>query len=218
MKVAIFDMDGTLIDSMHYWHTVALEFLRERGFEPTQEICDKSYLMSVRDAPKLFRQYYDIAETDDEYNERVNQIMFRHYDRDVTLKPYADEYLKHLRSRGIICVLATATWRPITMPLIERLGIRGYFTCDGCDYMVCRDEMGMSKASDEYYPTLLNKFGFDASDCVMFEDALYSMRTAKRAGLKVCAIEEETAAANINEIKRLADRYIHGWRELVDGE
>lgn len=216
MKAAIFDMDGTLVDSMYYWRTVSLEFLRTKGIEPPRELCDRAYLMSVRDAPELFRQYYEFPYTEEEYNDTVNSIMFEHYRRDVGLKPYAAEYLEKLRTQGVVCALATATWRPVVMPLLEKLGVLRYFYSGGREYMVCRDELGMGKGSDEYYPLLCKKFGFKPENCVMYEDALYSMRTAKRAGLGVWAIADPTAQANLPEIRRLADRYVSGWKELVD--
>ena len=75
MKAAIFDMDGTLVDSMYYWRTVSLEFLRAKGIEPPRKLCDRAYLMSVRDAPELFRQYYEFPYTEEEYNDTVNSIM-----------------------------------------------------------------------------------------------------------------------------------------------
>lgn len=216
MKAAIFDMDGTLVDSMYYWRTVSLEFLRAKGFNPPKELCDKAYLMSVRDAPTLFRQYYEFSDTEEEYNNIVNSIMFEHYKHDVRLKPYAAEYLEKLRAQGVLCGLATATWRPVVMPLLEKLGILKYFYNDGREYMICRDELGMGKGADEYYPLLCERFDVKPEDCVMYEDALYSMRSAKRAGLQVWAIEDPTAQMNLDEIKQLADRYVSGWKELVD--
>lgn len=218
MKMAIFDMDGTLVDSMYYWRTVSLEWLRSKGFEPSKELCDQAYLMSVRDAPTLFSKYYELSDTEEEYNNAVNSIMFEHYKHDVGLKPYAAEYLEKLRAQGVICALATATWRPVVIPLLEKLGVLKYFTADGREYMICRDELGMGKGADEYYPLLCRKFDVKPQDCVMYEDALYSMRSAKRAGLEAWAIEDPTARMNVPEIKRIADRYISGWKELVDEE
>ena len=73
MKAAIFDMDGTLVDSMYYWRTVSLEFLRTKGIEPPRELCDRAYLMR-KHAPELFRQYYEFPYTEEEYNDTVNSI------------------------------------------------------------------------------------------------------------------------------------------------
>lgn len=215
MKAAIFDMDGTLIDSMHYWRTVALEFLSEKGLEPTGELKQEVYLHSVRVTPQMFRQHFDIAETDAQMNEYYDRRMAEHYAHDVALKPCAREYLEKLRREGVECVLATATWRELTMPLIERLGIKEFFVKDGREFIVCRDEMGMTKSSDEYYPELCRRIGAAPEECVMYEDALYSIRTAKRAGLTVWAIEDGTAALNRDDIIALADRYFVSWAELL---
>ena len=215
MKAAIFDMDGTLVDSMYYWRTVSLEFLRAKGIEPPRELCDRAYLMSVRDAPELFRQYYEFPYTEEEYNDTVNSIMFEHYRRDVGLKPYAAEYLEKLRAQGSFA-LATATWRPVVMPLLEKLGVLRYFLQRRARIHGLPRRAGHGQGLGRVLPAAMQKFGFKPEDCVMYEDALYSMRTAKRGGLGVWAIADPTAQANLPEIRRLADRYVSGWKELVD--
>lgn len=216
MQAAIFDMDGTLIDSMGYWRTVALEFLEAKGIRASRELRERVYLSSVRSTPAIFREYFDIPETDAQMNAFFDARMAEHYQRDIALKPHALDYLDKLRRKGTLCVLATATWREQTLPLMERLGALDYFRRDGREYIVCRDEMGMMKSSDEYYPALCARFGLEPGSSVVFEDALYSMLTARRAGLRVWAIDDPTARLNRARIAEVAERRFAGWGELLE--
>ena len=216
MQAAIFDMDGTLIDSMGYWRSVALEFLEEKGYEIPPELRQWVRLNSVRSTPAKFRQYFDIPETDAQMNAFFDARMAEHYRHDIGLKPHALDYLAKLRGQGVTCVLATATWRTQTIPLMEKLGALKYFYRDGREYIVCRDEMGMMKSSDDYYPTLCARFALRPDECVMFEDALYSMLTASRAGLHVWAIDDPTALLSRERIAEVAERRFAGWEELLE--
>ena len=216
MQAAIFDMDGTLIDSMGYWRSVALEFLEEKGYDIPPELRQWVRLNSVRSTPAKFRQYFDIPETDAQMNAFFDARMAEHYRHDIGLKPHALDYLAKLRGQGVTCVLATATWRTQTIPLMEKLGALKYFYRDGREYIVCRDEMGMMKSSDDYYPTLCARFALRPDECVMFEDALYSMLTASRAGLHVWAIDDPTALPNRERIAEVAERRFAGWEELLE--
>lgn len=215
MKAAIFDMDGTLVNSMYYWRTVALELLRAQGFEPPAELCREIYYNSVRAMPPVMRSYCDIALSDAEMNRFFDERMALHYENDVTLKPDADKYIAALRAEGIICALATASQRAQVLPLMRKTGLLDMFYTEGRELIFCSNEMGMTKASDEYYPELCRRIGFKPDECVMYEDALYSIKTAKRAGLTVWAIEDETAKLHKAEIMRLADRYFTSWSELI---
>ena len=215
MKIAIFDMDGTLIDSMHYWRTVAVEYLREQGFEPCRELCEELYCTPVRTTPPLLRRYFDLPISDAELIAFYDRRMSEHYARDVRLKPGADRYIAHLRAQGVICALATASLREQAVPLMERLGLAGAFEHGQRQLIYCSDELGVRKSSDEYYPELCRRLGAAPADCVMYEDSLYSMETARRAGLRVWAIEDATARRDRERIRQLAERYFIGWDELA---
>lgn len=217
MITAIFDMDGTLVDSMGYWRTVALEYLQERGFQPSDELRDEVYKTSVRKTPAIFRRHFDIQDSDADMNAFFDARMAQHYRNDIGLKPGAAECLERLRAAGVECVLATATWRTETMPLIARLGIERYFTGERGQMIVCRDEMGMMKSDERYYPSLCARFGLEAGECVMFEDALYSMINAHAAGLRVWAIMEPTAVREHQRIRDIAEQCFDGWDEIAPG-
>lgn len=215
MKAAIFDMDGTLIDSMYYWRTVAVEYLREHGFDPPEELRRELYYVSVRSTPPIMRRYYDIPDSDEALVDFFDRRMMEHYQRDVRLKPGADRYIARLRAQGVTCALATASLRAQARPLMERLGLGDAFGQGGRELIFCSDELGVTKASDEYYPELCRRIGAAPADCVMYEDSLYSIKTARRAGLRVWAIEDETARRHRDEIITLAERYFASWDELL---
>lgn len=213
-KVAAFDMDGTLIDSMPYWRNAYQEFLDARGLPVPETLTHASAeKMFAREAceticavygERLKMSFGDVWEA---FLERVTY----HYRTDAQLRPGALEYLDALRAQGVRVGVATATRRDMAEVALERLGLArrmdfGYFGEE------------ITKDQPEYFYRLAREQGAKPDQCVMFEDALYSMRGAKAAGFRVFAIEEPFAAPDRPEIKRLCDRYFTDYHELMSGE
>lgn len=212
-KVAAFDMDGTMIDSMASWWGVYREFLDERGLEMPEELRP---LTRAQRAPRpactaIERAYGEqLGMTWDDIWGCFLEGVRRHYATDVELKPGIHEYLDALRAQGVRVGVATATPEPLARVAMERLGL--------AQRMDFAYYAGMSKAEPGYFERLAREQGAAPEECVMFEDAAYSMRAAKAAGFQVYAVEDEIAARDREEILSLSDRYFIDYFELLNGE
>ena len=208
---AIFDMDGTLLDTMPYWRFTTLEFLLAHQLPIRDDALLRMYGTSSR---KLLME---IAQRENVEMDRVAMIheiegyMHRHYLYDAHLKtPSVPAFLRHLRDHGVRMCVATGSPREYARDGLERLGILEYF-----DFVTDNYEGPFTKDQPEYFHWLMDRLGVAADRCWVFEDAVYAMRAAKAAGIRVCAIEDDTQASDRDAIRALADQYILDYDELM---
>ena len=127
MKGAIFDMDGTLLDSMQVWVHVGEQYLRNRGIEPEEGLGDVLFPMSMRDGAVYVKERYGLPDSPDTIVTDMDAIVFAAYRDEVLPKPGVAVYLESLKKRGIPMAVATATNRPMVEAALARTGLAGYF-------------------------------------------------------------------------------------------
>ena len=206
MKItgAIFDMDGTLLDSMDYWAGAPSEFLRQNGIEPLPNDAGKFFLeKGMTSAHKLWSEKYGLTLSLEETREQIYEITKKGYESNVSVKAGAKELLERLKSAGVKMCLATATDRDVVEAVLKRLGIDGYFS----RIFTCT-EVGKGKAFPLIYEIALDYLGTDKETTYVFEDAHYAIVTAKNAGFKVVGIYDRNVFVSKDEIKALCDIYL----------
>lgn len=127
MKGAIFDMDGTLLDSMQVWVHVGEQYLRNRGIEPEEGLGDVLFPMSMRDGAVYVKERYGLPDPPDTIVTDMDAIVFAAYRDEVLPKPGVAAYLESLKKQGIPMAVATATNRPMVEAALARTGLAGYF-------------------------------------------------------------------------------------------
>lgn len=210
MKVAIFDMDGTLLDTMPYWRCTTLEYLLAHQWPVRSWVLEKMLGTSSR---RLIREYAAAEGLPlDEAGlvPELEAFMNRHYLCDARVKAHAGEFLPLLKSRGVRMCVATGSPREYARNGLGRLGLLEHF-----EFVTDNYEGPWTKDRPEYFRWLLDRLGAEAGEAWVFEDALYAMRAAKAAGLRVCAIEDPSSEADRDGIRAVADAYIRDWRELM---
>lgn len=208
IKGAIFDLDGTLLDSMGTWSRLSAEFLRERGKEFTDEFLERLRPVSLRDAAQLMIDTYGVTESVEEIVELFLSRVGYYFDHVFELKRGAGEFVRSLRARGVPCCVATAAERVHTENALRRLGL-----LDAFDFVLTTAEVGKSKFEPDIFLRAAEKLGISAADCFVFEDSLYAMTTAKKAGFGVAAIHEPEAAGNIDAIRAVCDVFLTSFED-----
>lgn len=209
---AIFDMDGTLLDTMRYWRYTSLEYLLAHQLPMRPEDLARMEWTSSRALVKEIaeREGFDMGSWQTMVGE-LEEFMNRHYLHDAKRRENVPELLEKLRGMGKPMCVATGAPRQYARNGLSRLGILKYF-----EFVTDCYEFGMDKSQPEYFEEVARRLGTKPERCVVFEDALYAMKSAKTAGCRVVAIEDSTARLQRDEIRAIADRYILNYSELLD--
>jgi len=202
IKGAIFDLDGTIIDSMFIWDTVGEDYLRSLGKEPKENIAEVFKTFTLTQAAEYYRNNYGIKMSIQEIVDGINNLVTKTYRTKVTLKPGVSDFLKRLQRLGVKMCVATVTDRSVAEDVLSRLNVREYFS----EIFTC-SEVGYNKETPEIYRQALKHLGTTKTETVVFEDVLHTIKTAKEDGFKVAAVYDSHEPKQ-EEMKELSDYYI----------
>ena len=204
MKIsgAIFDVDGTLLDSMSIWDTIGADYLRSIGYIPRENLNEIFKNMSLLQAAEYYRNEYGVTLRVEEIMSGVNAMLEQFYQYEAPLKPGAAELLARLRQNRVKLCIATATDRYLVEAALARCGVLSYFgeifTCNG---------VGHGKDEPHIFEAALRFLGTERAETVVFDDALYAIRTAKEAGFPIAAVYD-THENSQTEVLALSDFYL----------
>lgn len=205
---AIFDMDGTLVDSMIFWKNLASEYLSSKGVERIPpDLLERIKPMTMSESAALFKQEFGL--TGDPEAE-MNAMMDAHYRCDIPLKAGVREYLQALQKKGVRMCIASATAQHLMAACLGRLGVLEYF-----EFLLSCETVGAGKRSPAVYHEAAKRLGASVSGIAVYEDALYAAQTAKDAGYYVVGVYDDSAKANWKNIQALADEMIVNWEEAL---
>ena len=212
LQSAIFDMDGTLLDSMHIWDNLGSNMLRRMGYEPEPDMQKKVMVMTLRESAEYCKNTYNMPQTVEEIMDLTLAEVEEFYTTEVQARPGVKKVLSLLKMDGVWMYVATNTERRLAEAALKHAGIRDYFR----GILTC-GEVGVGKKdSAEIYERCLTRLQSNKKDTVVFEDAVHAIRTAKKAGFRVCGIYDPSAEADQEEIKELSDYYIRSFEEFFE--
>lgn len=208
-KFAIFDMDGTLVDSMGYWNRLADEYLARHGIPPlSPELKEESVAMTMEESALLFIREFGLSSTPEEICREVNGLMEAHYRADVPLKPGAAACLERMKAAGFKMAVASSTAPELLDICLRRLGVRDYF-----EFLLSCEEVGAGKNRPDVYLEAARRLGGAPEDTVVFEDILVAAQTAKQAGFALGVIYDVNSDGDQERLKALAGRWFTRWDE-----
>lgn len=201
MKItgAIFDMDGTLLNSMDYWAIVPTEYLILKGITPKNDT--NRYFLEC--GMKEWHKYQEIPYPFEEVSDDIYKLMEKYYLKDVALKDGALDMLNRLKSKGIKMCLATATDKFMVEKILTRLGIKDFFLT-----IFTAKEVGKGKRFPLIYEKSLEFLGTDKDTTYVFEDAYYAIKTCYQNNFKVVGVYDKNVFAPENEIVSMCDIYL----------
>ncbi len=203
-KFAIFDMDGTLVDSMDYWCRLAGEYLASKGISYIPpHIMEQIGPMTMSESAALFVEEFSLPGTAESVAAEMNTMMEGHYRNDVPLKSGVAAYLASLQAQGVVMCVASVSDEPLMEACLRRIGVRQYFS-----FLLSCEEVGAGKDKPDVYWAAAQRLGGHPSEIAVYEDAPYALKTAKQAGFYTVGVYDEGYAAQWEQMTALADEVI----------
>ncbi len=207
---AVFDMDGTLIDSMWLWKDIDRKYLAGFGVECPENLQDQLEGMSFTETALLFKRKFGIKDDVEKIKEDWNSMAWDLYENEVQLKDGALELLEYFKASGVKMAIATSNSRELVDLIFKRFNLHEYFAsvCTSC-------EVDNGKPFPDVFLKAAQKMGVDAGDCVAFEDIPAGVIAAKKAGMTVYAMEDEASVHLREKLIELSDGYFKDFRQFL---
>ncbi len=202
----IFDVDGTLLDSLWAWEHSGSNFVRSLGIEPAEDLDEQLVPLSLMDGARLIKERYQLTQTPEEILAQTLVPIVQRYAYEIAPMPGIPQLLARLQAQGVKMSVATAGDKAMAVSALKRLGLLDYF-----ETIVTCDEVGIGKTSPAVYEEALRRMGTNKTRTLVVEDAPHALQTAHAAGFLTAAVEEEHSAAQRADKMAVADFYIFSY-------
>lgn len=210
LDAVIFDLDGTLVDSMWMWESIDIEYLGRFGIEFPKDLQTCIEGMSFSETAAYFKKRFHIKDSLDQIKSDWNRMAWDKYLHEVPMKEGVKELLDYLKNNSIPAGIATSNSRELVDLIIEKHQLGGYFSSirTSC-------EVAKGKPSPDIYLLVAEDLRAEPSRCLVFEDILQGVMAGKNANMKVCAVYDKYSEKDKEQKNRLADYYIRSFHEVL---
>lgn len=213
IKACIFDLDGTLLDSMHIWEDVDRKFLANHG-KVWDKSCSNDLKNMVFDEGIAYLiKRYELPMTPEEVKNELELLVNEQYEYNIQLKDNAYEFLNLLKNKKIPMCVATSCPKNNAYKALKRLNIIDMF-----EFILTSDDVGKGKNEPDIYLQCSKKLGFKTNEIIVFEDLLNAIKVAKSVGFKTCGILDVLSVHEKEDMVNYCDLYIENFKELMVDE
>lgn len=211
IKAVIFDVDGSLVDSMWVWKEIDREYLGKFRIPLPDDLQLEIEGMSFYETALYFKKRFPIPDSVEQIMEDWNKMAWEKYEREIRLKPGALEFMKLCQKRGIKMGIATSNSRELMTTLEQVHGLTEYISC-----IKTGTEVLKGKPEPDIYLAVAEELETAPENCLVFEDLVAGILAGKRAGMKVCAVQDAYSLDSDREKRKLADYYIEDYTQIKD--
>lgn len=200
IKAAIFDVDGTILDSLSLWDEVPALYLKTLGVDAKPELSKQVFNMTFEEGSSFIKQEYNLSEDVEEIRKGILDTATEQYLSFIQPKDETLKVIRQLKENGVTLTVATSASRHHVEGSFKRLGILDFF-----EKIFCSSEIGKSKKEPDIYLMAADYMGMKPEETCVFEDALFAIHTAKASGFKTCGVYDDFSKSDWPEIERNAD-------------
>ncbi|MCR4604728.1 MAG: HAD family phosphatase [Eubacterium sp.] len=213
IKGAIFDLDGTLLDSMDVWSQVDIEFLGKRGIAVPDDYADAIAPMMFREVAEYTIDRFSLPDSPESVMEEWNSMAKHKYAEEVKLKPGALEVIKLLQKNGVKMGIATTNISEVFMPCLVHNGVEKYF-----DVVTETDDVGVAKDKPDIYLITAERLGVKPTECIVFEDIVMALNSARAGGFTTFGIWDDHGWAKVDRaaFDEASDYPLDSWSAARD--
>ncbi len=209
-KAVIFDLDGTLVDSMWMWKDIDIEYLGQFGIELPQNLQIKIEGMSFSETAAYFKEKFMLPDPISKIKDDWNSMARDKYANEVPMKQGAVDFLKYLIELDIKTGIATSNSIELVRLILKAHNIEQYF-----DSIHTSCEVEKGKPAPDIYLLVAKDLEVLPEECLVFEDIIQGIMAGKNAGMRVCAVYDDYSKDTDDEKIKLADYYIQEFSEIV---
>ena len=211
IKAAIFDLDGTLVDSMYVWKKVDEDFLTAREIPTSEDYTDKMRTMFFETAAAYTKETYKLDESVEEIMQVWLDMAHYEYANNVRAKSGAASFIRLLKERGIKIGMATSNNPYLLRPCLENNRMNELFDC------VCyTSQVGMNKSNPDIYLFTAKTLGVKPEQCIVFEDIPEGILSSSSVGMKTAAVYDESNEQFVELLKEKSDIFVYSYTQLID--
>lgn len=210
-EAVIFDLDGTLVDSMWMWKQIDIEYLGRFGYECPPQLQKEIEGMSFSETAVYFKEKFQIPDSLEEIKQCWVDMSIEKYRCQVPMKKGARRFLSYLKENGFRAGIATSNGRAMVDAVLHSLDMEAFF-----QVITTACEVAAGKPAPDIYQKVAKMLQVPPERCLVFEDVPAGIMAGKAAGMTVCAIEDEFSAPMREEKLALADYYIEDYDEIFD--
>lgn len=211
IKAAIFDLDGSLVDSMWIWQSIDIEYLGRFGISLPDKLQADIEGMSFSETAAYFKKRFALQDDLEQIKADWNRMAWDKYEKEVPLKKGVLELLQYCKANGILLGIATSNSRQLVETVVHAHCLEDYFDCI---MTACEVEKG--KPAPDIYLAVADALQIAPADCLVFEDIVPGIQAGIAAGMRVCAVYDQYSVYQDAEKKRLADYYTYEFKELIE--
>lgn len=210
VKAFIFDLDGTLLDSMHIWMDVDVQFLRRYDRVPSPSLQKDIAVLTLDECATYFREQYSLSMTNEQIVAEWKEMVRHAYQESIDAKPGAVQFVRKCAESGMKICVATGSQRENVENALARLKILDCFS-----FIKTSDEVGKGKNFPDIYEQCSRQLCVSPEECVVVEDVLSAAQTAREAGFEVWGIYDSASASDWTALQRVCARSFYSFEELL---
>ena len=211
-KAVLFDLDGTLVDSMWVWAQIDIDYLGTHGLTVPEDLQKNVEGMGFTEVAVYFKERFQIQDSIETIKQTWQDMAMEQYAHKILLKDGAVRFLPYLKERGIKMAVASSNDLKLIEACLQGHGIREYF-----DAVITSCEVKKGKPAPDVYLEAAARLAVKPAECLVFEDIVAGILAGKNAGMQVCAVEDVYSISQKKEKKTYADYYITGYDQVMDG-